>query len=412
MSSLKSRFVLKCWSWYNEHKTRFTDKKTIRTLKLILTALVVVAGSLLTFVFLPMWAEHDPTGILPLLTFVLTPLLVALIWIKKQRVYIGAGIAGYLLIFALFSGVAAEVKQANQIQGPEVINVTPNIYTDEYLPFKWNSKIVKMNNASFKLKRKDDLPIIDGATAAFPVYSAFVHAVYPRSTELGDGVFEYNNTLGGYRKLAERKTDIFFGAYPSKEQLQYAKSYGTTFEFTQVASEAFVFFVHKDNPINSLTAEQIRGIYAGQITNWKEVGGNDEPIAAFQRDEGSGSQSMFLRFMGDTPVMEAETVEVQGMGAIIEKVADYRSHSGSIGFSFRFYVEGIIQNPDIKMIAIDGVAPTVENIQNGTYPVVAPVYAVTWEGNDNPNVQKLLDWILLEEGQYIIEESGYVGIAK
>jgi phosphate transport system substrate-binding protein len=225
-------------------------------------------------------------------------------------------------------------------------------------------------------------------------------------------VFEYNNTVGGYRKLAERKTDIFFGAYPSKEQLQYAKNNGTTFEFTQVASEAFVFFVHKDNPINSLTAEQIRGIYAGQITNWKEVGGNDEPIAAFQRDEGSGSQSMLLRFMGDTPVMEAETVEVQGMGAIIEKVADYRSHSGSIGFSFRFYVEGIIQNPDIKMIAIDGVAPTVENIQNGTYPVVAPVYAVTWAGNDNPNVQKLLDWILSEEGQYIIEETGYVGIGK
>ncbi len=412
MSNLKARIVLKCWSWYNEHKTRFTASKILRTLKLILTALVVVAGSLLTFLFLPMWAEHDPTGILPLLTFVLTPLLVALIWIKKQRMYIGAGIAGYLLIFALFSGVAAEVKQANQIQGPEVINVTPNIYTDEYLPFKWNSKIVKMNDASFKLKRKDDLPIIDGATAAFPVYSAFVHAVYPRSTELGDGVFEYNNTVGGYRKLAERETDIFFGAYPSKEQLQYAKNNGTTFEFTQVASEAFVFIVHKDNPINSLTAEQIRGIYSGEITNWKEVGGNDEPIMASQRDEGSGSQSMLLRFMGDTPVMDAPMTEVSGMGSLMDVVADYESRPGSIGFSFRFYVEGIIQNPEIKMIAIDRGAPTVENIKNGTYPVVAPVYAVTWEGNDNPNVKKLLDWILSEEGQYIIEKTGYVGIAK
>ena len=110
--------------------------------------------------------------------------------------------------------------------------------------------------------------------------------------------------------------------------------------------------------------------------------------------------------------MEAETVEVQGMGAIIEKVADYQSRSGSIGFSFRFYVEGIIKNPDIKMIAIDGVAPNVENIKNGTYPVVAPVYAVTWAGNDNPNVKKLLDWILSEEGQYIIEETGYVGLGK
>ena len=101
-----------------------------------------------------------------------------------------------------------------------------------------------------------------------------------------------------------------------------------------------------------------------------------------------------------------------GMGEIIKQAADYKNHKNAIGFSFRFYVEGIIQNPDIKMIAIDGVAPTVENIKNGTYPVVAPVYAVTWAGNDNPNVKKLLDWILSEEGQYIIEETGYVGLGK
>ena len=70
---------------------------------------------------------------------------------------------------------------------------------------------------------------------------------------------------------------------------------------------------------------------------------------------------------------------------------------------------GMIKNPDIKMIAVDGVAPTVENIKSGAYPIIAPVYAVTYEGNDNPNVQRLLDWILSDEGQYIIEKTGYVG---
>lgn len=75
-------------------------------------------------------------------------------------------------------------------------------------------------------------------------------------------------------------------------------------------------------------------------------------------------------------------------------------------------MEGIIQHPNIKLIAIDSVAPNMENIKNGTYPVVTPVYAVTWSGNDNPNVQKLLDWILSEEGQNIIEETGYVGLGK
>ena len=64
------------------------------------------------------------------------------------------------------------------------------------------------------------------------------------------------------------------------------------------------------------------------------------------------------------------------------------------------------------MIAVDGVAPTAENIKNSTYPIIAPVYAVTYAGNTNPNVKALVDWMLSDEGQYIIEESGYVGIKQ
>ena len=412
MSSLKSRFVLKCWSLYNSCKTRMNGDRFSRTVKITLTVLIAFVGVFLVFLGVVIQEEYDPVGFFTFMSFFLlpVPLLLGMVWLKKLRKAAVGILAGYVALF-LVIGVGTALVDTQQDH--TVINVTPNINTQEYLPFKWPSKIVKMNDASFKLKRGDDLPIIDGATAAFPVYSAFVHAVYPRSTELYDGVFEYNNTVGGYKKLAERKTDIFFGAYPSKEQLAYAEECGTTFAFTQIGTEAFVFFVHKDNPINSLTAEQIRGIYAGEITNWMEGGGNNEPIMAFQRNEGSGSQSMLLRFMGDTPLMEPPMSQVSGfMSGIIEEVADYESRSGSIGFSFRFYVEGIIQNPDIKMIAIDGVAPTVENIKNGTYPVVAPVYAVTWAGNDNPNVKKLLDWILSDEGQYIIEETGYVGLNK
>jgi len=151
----------------------------------------------------------------------------------------------------------------------------------------------------------------------------------------------------------------------------------------------------------------------GEITNWKEVGGKNEKIVAFQRSEGSGSQSMLMRFMGDTPIMNPPTENlVDGMGGIIEEVANYKSKTNSIGFSFRYYVEGMIKNPDIKLIAIEGISPDKENIRNGNYPIIAPVYAVTYEGNENKNVQKLVDWMLSSEGQYIIEETGYVGMKK
>ena len=263
------------------------------------------------------------------------------------------------------------------------------------------------------MKLTENLPKIDGAAALFPVYSAFVNAVYPETTELYDGNFEYNNTPEGYQNLAKKKTDIFIGVYPSEEQMVYAKSYGTTYEYTPIGAEAFVFFVHKDNPIDNLTTEQIRGIYSGEITNWKQVGGKNEEIAAFQRNEGSGSQSMLERFMGDKPIMEAPTEMVNDlMSGIIEEVSNYKSKSNSIGFSFRYYVEGIINNPDIKMLSVDGIAPTAENIKNGSYPIVTPIYAVTYEENTNENVDRLLEWILSEEGQYIIEETGYVGVAS
>ena len=160
-----------------------------------------------------------------------------------------------------------------------------------------------------------------------------------------------------------------------------------------------------------MTTQQIKDIYSGKITNWKEVGGNDEEIVAYQRNEGSGSQSMLKRFMGDTPIMDAPSEQVNDMMAgIIEQVADYRSKTSSIGFSFRYYVEGIIKNPDIKIISIDGIAPTVDNIKSETYPIITKLYAVSTANEENSNVQILIDWILSEEGQRIIEETGYSGI--
>ncbi len=323
---------------------------------------------------------------------------------KKQFFkYWGIAVTLYALVFAANVGVMHYDESIT-------IDTAPAIDTSEYLPFQENSKIIKLNHPA-SLQLTGDLPIVDGAAAVFPVYSAFVNATYPDTTELYDGIFEYNNTVGGYECLADRNSDIFFGAYPSQEQIDDATKQGTEFIYTPIGMEAFVFFVHKDNPVENLTTEQIQKIYTGEITNWKEVGGKNEPITAYQRNEGSGSQSMLLRFLDGKVPMEADTeTYVGGMGGIIEKVADYRNKEGSIGFSFRFYVEGIIQNPDIKMIRVDGVAPTVENIQNGTYPITTSLYAVTWAGNDNENVSLLLNWILSPEGQEIIEKTGYVPI--
>ena len=77
---------------------------------------------------------------------------------------------------------------------------------------------------------------------------------------------------------------------------------------------------------------------------------------------------MLKRFMGDKPIMKPPSEQINDlMSGIIERVSNYKNKTNSIGFSFRYYLEGIIKNPDIKMVSIDGVAPTVENIKNGKY---------------------------------------------
>ena len=375
-------------------------------LKIILTAVTLFVSYYALFVTAMLLFSSGINHIITYIGLIVVPsLLLPLIWLKKRK--------KFLIIWCICAAVYGTALGTNfgiiKYNKSITVNTSPNIVIPAYLPFEEDSKIVKTDSKTLKLT--ENLPKIDGAAALFPVYSAFVNAVYPNTTKLHDGIFEYNNTPDGYRLLAEKETDIFIGVYPSDEQRAYAEENQTTFEYTPIGTEAFVFFVHKDNPITNLTTEQIKDIYSGKITNWKDVGGKNEKIAAFQRNEGSGSQSMLKRFMGDTPITDAPTEMVNDlMAGIIEQGADYKSKTNSIGFSFRYYVEGIIKNPDIKMISIDGAAPTSENIRNGSYPILTPIYAVTYKENQNGNVDKLLEWILSDEGQYIINETGYVGI--
>lgn len=171
--------------------------------------------------------------------------------------------------------------------------------------------------------------------------------------------------------------------------------------------------MNKDNPVTNLSSKQIRDIYSGKITNWKEVGGKDEKIRAFQRPEGSGSQSALIRFMNGQSIMKPMTKDVPaGMGAIISVTAEYENRDNAIGYSFRFYTQAMKKSNKIKLLQIDGVAPTVEHIRDDIYPITSPFYAVYVKGNENKNLMRLINWIQSDEGQQLIEKTGYVSIIQ
>lgn len=267
-----------------------------------------------------------------------------------------------------------------------------------YLPFTEESDVVRVPS---DFQMTGDLPILDSAAALYPITAAVVQALYPPEACIYDAAkgefavescLQMHNTRDAYRRIVDGSVDLAVLAAPSAEQTAYAQEQGVTLTFMPVGREAFVFLVNAQNPVDGLTCDEVRGIYRGVYTNWKQLGGVNKPISALQRNAGSGSQSAFLRFMGDT---EAKT--------------DYDSFLGSaIGFSFRYYVEGIVSDGGVKQLALDGVYPSKENVQNETYPLVSNFYAVYRADNANPNVTAVVDWLLSSTGQGVIERVGYV----
>ncbi|MDO4746653.1 MAG: substrate-binding domain-containing protein [Bacillota bacterium] len=393
------------------------EKKAMPVAVKIVLTLVALGVSLIggILLFILLLNEDLNIVILWISLLVLPTLLIPLIWVKKKKKFFMIWLVPALIYLIVVGGDFLLLKhdEAIKVNTSEYRHYYEN--SPDYYPFEEDSDLVRVENA--KLQLTDNLPKIDGATALLKTYSSFVDAVYPKDVELFEGL--YNNTSQsvdeylsewGYKHLAQKDTDIFFDMYPGKEGDTYAEPYGVEFEYTNIGTEALVFFVHKDNPIDDLTSEQIKGIYSGEITEWEELGGDGKKIKAYQSDVGSCSQVMMNKFMAGTPLMDAPTEKVYDeLFAQVEEISPYRNRQNSIGYAPRHLV---LENPDLKFIAIDGVEPTIENVKNGSYNLVTPIYATTCKGNTNKNIDKLLKWILTDEGQYIIEESGYIGVVK
>ncbi len=300
----------------------------------------------------------------------------------------------------------------------------------DYMVYSEPSKLVTLDHApSLVIENEADMPILNGAEACYPVYAAAAKAVYRDIAAIEKNaldleeykyqngrIVKFTNTVEGFESLIRGAgtyripsgTDMLFGARPSRDQLKRAKSENIALKITPIGREAFVFFVEKDNPVDGLTSEQVKAIYHGDITNWKEVGGKDQPIAAFQRPVNSGSQTMMEYFMGDLALKEPKTYEmVDAMAGVIKQVAQYANEDGALGYTFRYFLEGLQQEEGVKMLTIDGVSPTLDNIENGSYPLTTDLCLITRENDPNPNVQKMIDFMLSEDGQYIVHQTGY-----
>ena len=187
----------------------------------------------------------------------------------------------------------------------------------------------------------DEFPITDGSTACIPLIAQIMADTTGMDLETAQSAVNTNTTAQAWRNLGlygnnygdSVKLIIAYEAPESvKEEL---KADGDPLEQKAIGRDALVFIVNEDNPVQSLTRQQLKDIYAGTITNWKDVGGKDQEIIAFQRRADSGSQTLFQKLLiQGGPLMEAPTeLAPTAMGELVDSIAEYNNSANAIGFS-------------------------------------------------------------------------------
>ena len=332
---------------------------------------------------------------------------------KKTALFLFLAVIIMMILSVIGIGVYKYVYNSGKLKRDHsVAQVADEFSIEHYNPFSGGNNLYVFEKEP-GISIESNYPKLDGATAAYPVYGSVVQAVYKGLNE--ETVKDYvqcNTTPVAYERLINKEVDAIFVLEPSKKQIEAAKKAGVELEMIPIAKEAFIFFVNKENKVSNLSVKQIQEIYTKKITNWNKAGGKSLTIQAFQRPENSGSQTIMenrvMKGIKMTPPLKEEFF--MGMGGIIRGVADYRNYEGSIGYSFRYYTTGMNKNDNIKILSIDNVEPSIENIKSGKYPYTVNFYLVTRKDVKNKNLDMLIEWILSDEGQEVVEKTGYVPV--
>ena len=257
---------------------------------------------------------------------------------------------------------------------------------------------------------RENLPIMDGSTSLIPLEAGLRAKIFDISINEATTDVKHSTTYGSFERLLNKEVDIIFSTPLSEEQYDQAAQKGMELELVPIAAEAFVFVINANNPVESLTQQQIRDIYAGKITNWKEVGGDDVEIVAFQRNQTSGSQNYMREFMGDTPFMDAPTDTVPAsMGALMDAIAEYDNSQNAIGYSVYAYAADMYGlGGKMKFVKVDGVAPTKESMGDKSYPLTNYNYVIYDKNTVSEAASRMISWICSKEGQQAIADSGYI----
>lgn len=211
----------------------------------------------------------------------------------------------------------------------------------------------------------------------------------------------------GISALMDNTTDIAMASRPIKfSEKMKIKEAGEEVEEVIVAYDALAVVVHPSNPVKQLTRKQLEDIFRGKITNWKQVGGEDQKIVVYSRETSSGTYEFFKESVLKNKNYMAGSLSMPATGAIIQSVSQTK---GAIGYVGLAYVSPRIKTLSVSYNDTHYATPSVENATNKSYPIVRPLYYYYNVKNKN-QVDPLLQFILSPQGQDIIKKNGYIPV--
>lgn len=237
---------------------------------------------------------------------------------------------------------------------------------------------------------------VSGSTSVGPVFEVLAEAFQETNGSIKVEV-QQTGSSAGIKDAIEGTSDI---GMSSRDLEDEEKASGLV--ETEIAIDGIAVITNKNNEVKDLTLEQVKDIYTGKITNWKDVGGKDAPIVVVSREDGSGTRDGFEGAVGfESEELIADATIADGSGNIKTTVEGNENAIGYISFG---YVDDAI-----NAVSVDGVGISVETIKANEYSIKRPFIVVTKE-DASEAAKSLIDYVLSEEGQATVESKGFISV--
>ncbi|MCC0782579.1 phosphate ABC transporter substrate-binding protein [Clostridioides sp. ES-S-0108-01] len=238
---------------------------------------------------------------------------------------------------------------------------------------------------------------VSGSTSIGPLMETIAEKFQGKNQGVSVEVQQIGSS-GGIKNAIEGTSEIGMSSRDLKDE---EKSAGL--KETKIAIDGIALITNTANPVKNLTMDQVKGIYTGKITNWKEVGGNDAPIVIVSREEGSGTRDGFQEIAGFKSEELTKDAQISdGSGNIKTTVEGNKNAIGYISFG---YVD-----EKVNSLKVNDVEATDENVIDNKYPISRPFILVNKEDGLSEKGKALIDYILSDEGQALVSEKGFIKV--